>query len=101
MYAIRFQTTDCPSTDGTLVSKYGDWHWIVVEPEGWVAATSTKDSGDVPYDVKTFGTESDAQRFAKYWRTKYHPWYGKPNGTYEFVAIKPKYKQVRDGYEVI
>lgn len=101
MYGIMFQTTDCPSGyDGTLVSKEGDWHWIVTEPDGWVPATSVRaNNGVVPSDVKVFASEPSAQAFIKRWSEIYHPWYGKPNGTYKLVKLKAKAKLAFVGYE--
>lgn len=102
MYGIMFQTKDCKSSTGTLVSKEGQWHWVVNEPEDWVEATSMRAYQDkVPYDVKTFITHEQAERFCKRWPKIYHPWYGEPNGVYKIVEVQPVYKQSLDGYKVV
>ncbi len=101
MYAVKFQTTDCPSMDGYLVSRNGDWHWIINEPEGWVWATSsTASSQGVNADVKVFATRNEAVDACDVWKESYHPWYGKPNGIYEIVELEPTYSTKQTGWKV-
>lgn len=101
MFAIKFQTTDCPSTDGTLISREGQWHWIVNEPDGWVWGTSISAHGDrVAGDVKTFTTKEAALEGQARWKKDYHPWYGKPNGVYEIVELEPTFQTTQTGWKI-
>lgn len=100
MYGVRFQTTDCPSTNGVLISRNGEWHWITREPEGWVWATSCSASTDrVAGDVKTFKTREAAEAATRRWEKEYHPWHGKPNGIYEIVELEPIHMTVHTGWK--
>lgn len=100
-FAVKFQTTDCPSSNGVLVSRDGEWRWIVREPEGWVWATSQggADQG-VAGDVKTWQTREAAERATLRWEKEYHPWYGKPNGIYEVVELAPTYRTTQTGWKI-
>lgn len=72
---------------------------VEVEPEGWVAATSTRFDGSFTGRTKIFSSEDEAVNFAASWDG--HPWWCKPTDKFRVIEIKQKYKQVPDGYEAI
>lgn len=102
MYAIKYKTAECLSSNGHIVTYDGETNWVTEEPEGWVEATSHgSGSNVVPNDVYKFKSEEAAHKFFERWLTSYHPWYGKPNGYYEVVKLAPKYKKVVEGYDIV
>lgn len=102
MFAIKFRCMEAIGGLGGVVTKAGDWAWVVIEPEGWVIATSTSVPADgrVLHDVKVFKSKEDAEDFIRKWATKYHPWYYKPDGTYEIVPIKPRMVTKQQGWDI-
>lgn len=91
--------------DNSVITRTGEKMLVTVEPEGWVEATSSRwtgslnDSDGFPIKAKLFDSAEAATKFAKRWNG--HPWYCKPNGNFEVVEVKPNFKQVLDGYEVV
>lgn len=100
MYALIVEGKEALSANGNIFTTEGEKFWVCNEPDGWVEATGINvNRGDtkIPGDVKTFKTRVAAEKFAKRWEG--HPWWVNPNGNFEVIEIKPRYKQVRDGYE--
>lgn len=98
-YAIRYQTAECRSADGTRITQFGQWHWIINEPDGWVWASSMSDlTGALNQGVKVFKTKEAAEKACKTWEKEFHPWYGKPNGVYEIVKIEPIMVTIQQGW---
>jgi len=91
--------------NNTVLTESGDRFLVVDEPEGWVEATSAawtgslNDSNGFPHEPKLFESVGEAAAFAKRWEG--HPWWCKPNGKYEILEMRPAFKQVQDGYEMI
>jgi hypothetical protein len=102
MFAVIVTGTEARSGSigNPVVGAEGDKYWVLVEPEGWVEATSgrMRDPDKVPIDVKTWSTREAAEKFAKRW--KGHPWWCKPKG-YEVVEFEPTFKPVRSGFKRI
>jgi hypothetical protein len=71
-----------------VMTQAGDRFVVVVEPEGWVEATSRSyDANNViSPDAKIFRTVSGAAKFARRW--KGHPWYCIPDGNFEVVPVQ-------------
>ena len=93
------QRTDAPGK--AILTHHGDKFWVVIEPEGWVPATSTRmtyESGQAPYDLKVWKTRKEAEDFGKKW--KGHPWWCSPIG-FQVVKVQRKFKQVSDGYRLL
>lgn len=97
--------TQCKEARSELAEKpiteEGHRVWVCEEEGGWVEATATSTFlyKNPPKDVKTFITSDAAEKFIKKW--KGHPWYHVPNGVYEIIEVKPKYKTIPDGWEII
>jgi len=83
---------------GSVMTPKGAKFIATEDSEGWVEATSSHSHGEVPNDAKTFTTLVDAEEFAERWEG--HPWWCRPSGKYEILEVTPRYKQVREGYEV-
>ena len=103
-YALIVHSKQVVGESGWVATTEGERFWVLIEPEGWVEATSIKVDSSVlesklPKDLKTFETEKAAAAFAKRW--KGHPWWCEPNGTFETVRVERKYKQVPDGFTAI
>ena len=84
--------------DGAIATPDGTRCWLTCDE--WVAASSRKvdDENVIPINTKTFQTVEEADAFANRW--KGHPWYCKPHpGRHEVIAVKPRYRQVHDGFE--
>jgi hypothetical protein len=99
MFAVIVESREMRSgaQGNPIITREGERFWALVEPEGWVEATSARASGStVPGAAKTFQTRAAAERFAERW--KGHPWWCSPNGKYEIVEVAPRYVRVRDGY---
>jgi hypothetical protein len=100
MFALKVRSHEARSGPEDIITAEGSWFWVVDEPNGWVEATSSPcnyEPGKVPNNVKTFKTEWGAAEFAVDW--KGHPWWCKPDGTFEVVRLKPR--MVQDGWEVV
>jgi hypothetical protein len=71
--------------------------WVLVEPGGWVDATSgpVLDRATAPAGLKTFATEAEAKNFGKRW--KGHPWWCCP-ASIEVVPLAPRMVTVQDGW---
>lgn len=82
-----------------IMTAEGERFWVEIEEEGWVEATSSRcvDPEKVPARAKIFKTAEAAEAFAKRWTG--HPWWCSPRGEFEVVPVRPKYRQVLDGYE--
>lgn len=97
--------TQCKEAGSKLnekpITEEGAWVWVCEEDGGWVEATATSTFlyKNLPKDVKTFPTSDAAEKFIKRW--KGHPWYYVPNDVYQIIEVKPKYKTIPDGWEVI
>ena len=105
-FAIIVESIEARSLyDDYVITRSGQKFLVVIEPEGWVEATSIrwtgslKSSGGFPYKPKLFNSSESAAKFAKSW--KGHPWDCKPNGNFEVVEVKEVFKQVHDGYEIV
>ena len=71
-----------------VITRDGERFVVLVEPGGWVEATSCRyNQGDVlPPDAKTFKTLASAKQFARRW--KGHPWWVVPDGNFEIIQVK-------------
>jgi hypothetical protein len=100
-FAVKVASREVLGAVEQVMTRAGDWFWIVKEPEGWVWATSTDASsnGSIPAAVLTFSTKEKAARCAKKFRNRSHPWWCKPNGIYEIVEVKLVMKEVFSHYE--
>lgn len=85
------------ASQGTVYTKTGERFWIVKGEWGPSSHQCLTHPG-VPSDVMTWETEEEAEAFAKGWGG--HPWWCKPNGKFEIVKVRPKYKTIKDGYEL-
>lgn len=102
LFAVIVHSKQMLAFDKSIMTKEGERFWALVEPEGWVEASSCRATpGDpVPGDVLTFPTRTEAERFARHW--KGHPWWCSPNGEFEIVEMIPR-KVIETrviGYEV-
>lgn len=103
-YVVLVQSREARSgTAGRpIMTADGEWFVVVVEPEGWVEATSQsyKLGHPIPADAKPFFSKEAAERFAQRW--KGHPWWCEPNGNYQVLEVKPKIRVERHvvGYEI-
>lgn len=105
-YALIVESAEARTGyDNSVITQAGDKFLVTIEPEGWVEATSNRWTGSLnssngfPVNPKLFDSAEDANKFAHRW--KGHPWYCKPNGSFEVVEVKPKFKQVLDVYQVV
>lgn len=97
-YAVIVHSAKVLYSDGSVASEEGDPYWAIIEPEGWVEATSVRAiGGGVPTDVKTWASRDAAEKFAQNW--KGHPWWLAPRGTYEIVPIEPKMVVIQKGWQ--
>jgi hypothetical protein len=93
----RERRADLP--DKPVVGPEGQRYWVLEDRDGWVEASSSRCNNPavVPGDVRQFKTEEAAAAFAKRWTG--HPWWCSPNGEFEIVKVRPKYRQVLVGWE--
>jgi hypothetical protein len=100
MYAVVFECKEARVGIGRrpIVTAAGTKALLLVEPEGWVPATSGEFSGSFA-GAKRFRSEADAHEFMRTWGG--HPWYNTPNGKYELIELRPVYEQVVRGWEVV
>jgi len=99
-YAVIVHSKEARSGDknGTVMTKDGDRFWACIEPEGWVDADGRQVVGETPpADVKVFNSPREAEKFAKRW--KGHPWWVRPNGTFEVVPLVPNMVVVQQGWK--
>jgi hypothetical protein len=97
-YAVFVRSKEVHYHDGTIASHDDESYLAVVEPEGWVEASSRRmrpDAPTIPKDALTFDTTEKAEAFVKRW--KGHPWWCQPNGKYEIVPVEPVFEQVQVG----
>ena len=99
MYALVVEGGEAKSSDGAVIAEEGQKFLVIKDTEGWVEAESIYWNGNFTKDVKTFDTEEEAKEFAQRWEG--FPWWCRPNGNFEIIKIRPRYKKVLDGYEVV
>jgi hypothetical protein len=92
LYAVVVTSLEAKSTSGTVITPAGTQFIATIEPDGWVPATSSRYTGAIPADAKTFDTEEAAVNFAKSWNG--HPWWCRPNGEYEVIQVTTATKSV-------
>lgn len=99
MYALVVEGKEAKSSSGTIVAYEGEKFIVSNDTEGWVDATSQTWHGIIRKDVKIFKTKERAKEFVQRWEG--FPWWCRPNGNFEIIKIRPRYKKVLDGYEVV
>ena len=98
MFALIVSSLQVKSGKDTMTES-GERFLVMVEPEGWVPATSSLYKGEIYGGAKLFETAEAAEDFAKTWRG--HPWWVKPGKKFEVIEVRQKFKKVPDGYEPI
>jgi len=84
---------------GGIMCDEGTRFWVTWAEWGDTSSIIRDDDDSVPGTVKIFNSTSDAHDFAHSWLG--HPWWCVPNGEYDVVEIKQKYKLVCDGWETV
>lgn len=98
MLAAFFLAKEARADDGYILVKEGTPMWVMVEPEGWVSATSRQGDKDAPpKGIKTWETVAEAVTFMRNWGG--HPWYAVP-GTWEILPVVPVMKEVFSHYSL-
>ena len=98
-FIVVGESLEALSESGKVITKNGQ-KFIVTFSEGWDSSISW--NGNInrsSNNPKLFESIDTATEFARKW--KGHPWYYKPNGKFEIVEVRPVYKQVQDGYEIV
>ena len=98
-FAVIVTGDEAFTASGEVFTQKGQQFWVLIEPEGWVPATSIRynEEDALPSKLKTFKTREAAERFATRWDG--HPWWCKPI-SFKVVEIKEKFKRISDGYEL-
>jgi len=102
-FALIVESGEARSSDDAVLTEDGDKFLVIIEPEGWVEATSSrwdgnlKSSNGFPHDPKLFKSPEAATKFAKRWGG--HPWWCNPNGNFEVIEVRPVFEQVQVGYD--
>jgi hypothetical protein len=94
-----------------VMTKAGMLAWLVDSEGYWCGETFSEygrrtDRKNIPHNVVTFESREKAEKkWPPFMRGESHgtigPWWIDPDGWYEIVEIKPKFKQVPDGYEEV
>ena len=100
MFAIKVTGKEMRTTapGNSVVGAEDEKYWVVIEPEGWVPATSARcdfHKDKIPRDLMTFKSAEAAEKFAAAWEG--HPWWCAPK-SYEIVKVDPVFVSVLDGY---
>lgn len=97
-FILKMQCKEIRSSlNDEIMTREGQWVWITNGEWGTTSGNGFFDK--IPGDVLEFESKEKAEKFTKHWQG--HPWYYKPNGVWEILEVKPKFKQVQDGWEVL
>ena len=97
MFAVIVYSKKVLAYDHSVMTRENEAFWVTVS-DSYNSTSRCHDESKVAGDVKKFSTVEEAVKFAKKWRG--HPWWV-DSQAYKIVEIKPVYKQVVCGYEVI
>jgi hypothetical protein len=97
-YVLCVQSKEAPAGLGRApMTEEGDWFLVMEDvPDHWVEATAMRVT--LPFDpayifntdVKVFDTAAEAAAFAQRWGG--HPWWCRPNGTFQIYEVSAHYK---------
>ncbi len=90
MYAIKIICKEIMN-DGRVYTEEGEIYYVISTLRGYLVTAGKK----LCVDSCVFETKEKAIDFTKDWVC--HPWYVEPL-RYEYVKVKPTYKQVVTGY---
>lgn len=99
MFALIIQSKQVKACGGSILTEAGKKFLVCNEPSGWIPATGSPFTGNIGGDAKIFSSFEEAEWFAKNWQG--HPWYVRPGKRFEVIEVKPKFKQIPDGYEPV
>jgi len=93
MYALKVTCKAQNDFLGRPVTKQGRVVWVVQGDFGWTSSAGLPK--DLPHLI-AFEDKQVAENYAAKW--KGHPWYYLPEKV-EVVEVKPRYKQVLEGWD--
>ncbi len=96
LYAVLFEAKEALAFNGAVITSEGKNHWVTIDPDGCVAASSTQGKrSEPPRNIKTWETVEHATAFMAVWQG--HPWYAIPK-TWEVVGVVAINKTVFSHY---
>jgi hypothetical protein len=105
-FAILFRCKQVNSTLGKSLTESGTMAWLTDDEGYWWGETfrtcpSIVSRDHAPANAIVFDSIEKAEIAWKQRRTFIGPWFVKPDGHFEVVPVRQKFKQVLDGYEVV
>ena len=98
-FVVVVESFEARSEYGKVITKNGQ-KLLVTFSEGWDSSSDWNGNiNSSSNEPKLFESIDSATAFARKWEG--HPWYCKPNGNFEIIEVRPVYKQVQDGYEIV
>lgn len=94
-YAVKVKSKEVKLNDRTITTRAGTPFWITTGIDEWLGV---RDTGIIPTDVVTFGTESAAATAGRTWGGA--PFWVKNSGEFEVVEINPRLVEVQQGWEL-
>ncbi len=104
-FAILFRCKHVPDFRGDTMTPGGTFTWLVSEEGYWQGETFGGIRGTsrekIPGNVVLFDSREQAEKEWTEYREQIGPWWIKPDGRFEVIEVKLKFKQVPDGYEAV
>jgi len=98
VYPVNRKQHESPLTKG------GTLAWLTEDDGYWWGNTFSEygrgiSRSNIPHDVVLFKTREEAEAARPKVLKHIGPWYVKPDGHFEIVEVRQKFKQIPDGYE--
>jgi hypothetical protein len=109
-FAVLFRCKHVPDFRGDTMTPGGTYAWLVDNEGYWQGDTfggfRNTSRAHIPGNVVMFETREEAEKkWPPFMRgecgIEIGPWWIKPDGWYEIVELKQKFKTVPDGYEAV